>query len=361
MKIILFFLLSCCFFLKSYCKDVPFFGEEKNQQQEKDEASSLPFSSHFNSTYFQRGWVGLFMALEGLYWKGKFDGDEYAYQVIRKAIKLGVLDREKTKQANFDWDFGIRGKVGLVFPSSGWKFIGSGSWYKSDQDVQGNGTSTSVLIPFLEILFGLLKEESSHASISYKEFLIELKKPFLSSRLLAIETAMGVKKCFVTQNQKVEFYIPSFLNKEKGSLVIKDRSCFEAMGPLLQLETKLPLFLGLNILGEIGGALLFADFEVNHSEKNLLLQGIDLHAKTHLFASLLDIGLGLGWDFYSLHYHLNLTLAYEAHYIWPQKKKVAMEGLIKNRELPFRGHFEWLYSECDLLLYGLTLRMSLEF
>ncbi len=358
-KLLLFFLLYS-YFLKADLQDPSIFLEKGEQEVAKKSLS--PFSLHFNPAYFQRRWINPFIRGDLLYWGVKLGGTEYAYRVIGKAMKLNMMNHEKSKQTDFDWDFGIRGMGGLVFPSSGWKFIGQGTWYESKQKAKKGNELVSVLIPFLEILFGSLKEKSPTYSISYKEVLFELKRPFFLSRFIDIETALGMKKLFITQDQEMHFHLPLLSKTAKGkSLGVKDHSYFEALGPLIHLETKLKLFLGLNIKGEIGGEVLFGDFDVKHSEKNDLLQGIDLEAKTHLFASILDLGLGLGWDFYSLNCHLNLTLAYEAHYIWPQEKKIKMEDLLKEGTIPVQGRFELLYSDCDLLFYGMTLRALIEF
>lgn len=327
---------------------------EERMGQVSTETPNQTFGANFAPENFQKGWIGLFLVGEVLYWHPKIGGTEYAYNLLGSAIGWDVPASGDVEDQDFDWGWGARAGLGLTFPSIGWEIICTGTWYRSNQTDHHSRSLPSVLINLRGASFAPSSHVRSRYDLSFSDVLLELKKPYFLSRFLSTALSLGVKWNWVDQEQKLRYRL------QQGQIYqVEDLCHFQGVGPRIGFNLQWHLFLGLSLLGEVGGALLYGDFDVKHEEKLTGINEVFLKGDIHLFSPEVDFNLGLGWDLYTKGYHLGIALCYEALYMWRQNEALKMEDI--TAPLGPHAHFQVVRYAEDLTFYGVTLKAKIEF
>lgn len=320
---------------------------EQEMGQVSTETANQTFGANFVPTNFQKGWIGLFIQGDILYWHPKVGGTEYAYKLIGNALKLP--QSSDTDDHSFNWGWGARAALGITFPGIGWEFVGTGTWYSTSQtDTQTAGLPT-ILINLKGAFLAPSSKARSCYDLSYDEFLVELRRTYSISRFLSTYTSIGAKRNWVDQDQRLHYTVaPNQIYK------VKDLCDFEGTGARLAFGTQWHLIYGLSFLMNGGGSLLYGKYEVKHTEILTPMSSIHLHGNTHLFSPQVDFSLGLGWDLYTKGYHFGISLNYEALYLWRQNQALQLDDTVQNRLQVVR------YAD-DITFYGVTFKAKLEF
>jgi len=344
-KLWVFFLLPAFLFSSDLEERVSLL--EKEMGQVSTETANQTFGANFSPGNFQKGWIGLFLTGEVLYWHPKVGGTEYLYRFLQDGTTL--IQQGDAEDHTFNWGWGARAGIGLTFPGLGWELICTGTWYSTDQTNTKEARPPTILISQKGAFFTLSDQARSSYDLSYDEVLLELKKPYFLSRFLSTYTSIGAKRSWVDQEQRLKYQIqPSQLYQ------VKDICCFEGTGPRIGLGTQWHLFYGLNFIAEIGASLLYGKYDVKHKEVLPPISEINLKGNTHLFSPQVDFSLGLGWDLYTSGYHFGVSLSYEALYLWRQNEALMLE----DAEML---HLKVARYADDITFYGVTLKVKIEF
>ena len=297
-----------------------------------EETPEGTFGASFAPETFERGWIGIFFSGNVLYWHAKVGGSEYAYSLARNSLGFPLEGEEKSQ--NFGWDWGYRLGLGVHLPVVGWDIVGNYTHYKVEDRESPGG---DLFINLIGGDFPPSEHVKSYCKIDYDVVDLELRSSSFLSRFFGIETFLGVRNAWIDQVQAVHF----------SNYHVKDRCCFNGIGPRAGGSLKWHLLYGASFLAEVTGALLYGNFEVKHSENQ-----IDIKGNSHILAANLNFFFGLGWDIYEKWYHFGIALGYEAEYYWRQNRMIKVEGTPR---------MQIIRSVDDLTFYGATLKALIEF
>ena len=329
---------------------------EKQMGEVSTGTANQTFGANFAPGNFQKGWIGLFATGDALYWSSKVGGTEYAYDLLGSAIGFNDSRSGESEEQDFKWGWGARGSLGLVFPSLGREIICSGTWFSTHQTDHHTQSLPSVLINLKGAFYSPSNHVSSRYDLSYNDVYFEIKKPFFLSSFLSTYTAIGAKRDWVDQDQHLDYTL-----QEGQTYHVKDTCHFMGTGLRIGIGTTWHLFAGINFTVDLGGAVLYGEFDVRHKEKLTAIREIDLKASSHLFSPEADFRIGLGWDLYASSYHLGISVSYEALYIWRQNKALEMEDTTPSSAGGTKGRFQVVRYPEDMTFYGATIRAKLEF
>lgn len=302
------------------------------------------FGARFAIGTFERGAFGIEFFGSVLYWHAKVGGSEYVYKLASEKLNTG---NRRVGSQSFDWDFGYRCGVGLRLPVLG-EVVGTYTHYGS-QDTEGRGVTPPSLLANLKGAFRIPCEQvSSSYKIDYDDLILELKRKTMLSRLFGLGFSTGVRQMWTTQRQTVTYKVAG-----ADRLKVVDKCFFRGTGPRFAINGHWGLFSGFSLLADIGGSLLYGQFDVKHHEGEIELKG-----KEHLFSPVVDFFLGLQCDFPRECLQWSMRLGYEAVYLWRQNQSIRMDDTAGTD-----GSFRFTLSRNadDLTFYGLTARLGVEF
>ena len=285
---------------------------------------------------FERGWVGAELFAGPIYYRATVGGTEYIYRLAR--------GKEKVSSKDFDGDFGFRVGIGAFLPIVKWEVLGTYTHF-GIQDTEGKGEIPPSLLVNLKGGYYVFSEKvKSTYRIDYDGVDLSLKRSSFIGSVFGLGSSLGAKKVWIHQDQRV-----SYTSRENARVWVKDRCCFEGIGPLLGMNLKLNFFWNLSVLGDVKFALLYSDFQVKHTESPIEMQG-----EAHLFSPNLSFSFGINKAFPFGAAQGFLTLLYEADYFFRQNQMVSVGSLKK-------GSIKIVRSAEDLTFYGIATRIGIEF
>lgn len=319
-----------------------------------------------------RGW---FLTLDILYWHAKVGGTEFAYSDNDPAATLPI--RGRTKDIDFEWDWGVRVGLGYNFAHDGWDAYLHYTYFDTNGSDSSRGGLNSTLIPLRgaaqivsttaspDDLFIFCDSAKSQYDLDYNALDLELGRAYFVSGQLSFRPHWGLKTAWIDQEQIARYTGGNPVVNPNGgdnlglgvsSVHIKDDCDFWGLGPRVGVESKWHLGYGFSIFGNIAGGLLFGYFDVDHRERWTGNEDntIRLHANRHAFSPTVQFQLGLRFDKYvhNNRQHIGVGLGYEAEYWWRQNQmlKIDDSAVLKYER----------YSE-DLSFHGLTLDIRFDF
>ncbi|NGX50920.1 MAG: hypothetical protein K1060chlam2_00772 [Chlamydiae bacterium] len=320
-----------------------------------------------------RGW---FMTFDLLFWRTKIGGTEYAYSDKSPVARLQVKGR--TKNMEFDWDWGLRAGLGYNFDYDGWDVRGEFTWW------DGNGSDTtragevSGIVPLRgssfitnasgssnDELFLFCTSAKSLFDVEYHAVDLELGRDYYVSGKLSFRPFWGVKSAWIDLEQVTrytggdDFLLQSgerVLGLQGNSVHIKEHCDFWGIGPRTGVDTRWFLSDRFSFYGNVSGALLWGYYDIDHKEKFSLVEDsrIHLHANRHGFSPTVRFQVGLRHDTYLNNdkQHLGVGIGFEGQYWWRQNQMLKINV---SHDLKYDR-----YSE-DLAFYGITADVKLDF
>lgn len=314
-----------------------------------------------------RGW---FLSFDILYWHAKVGGTEFAYSDNSPAATLPIKGR--TKDVDFDWDWGFRVGAGYNFAHDGWDAYLHYTWFDTNGSDSTRAGLNSSVVPTKgssQIVattdntgnqFLFCDSAKSQYDFDYQALDLELGRAYFISGKLSFRPHWGLKTAWIDQEQVTRYTGGSPVDDALGlgvsTVHIKDDCDFWGLGPRVGVESKWHLGYGFSIFGNVSGALLFGHFDVNHKERWTATEDnrINLTANRHAFSPTAQLQLGLRYDKY-LHdnrQHFGIGLGFESQYWWRQNQMLKIDdaAVLKYER----------YSD-DVSMHGLTIDIRFDF
>ena len=313
---------------------------------------------------------GWFFTADVLYWHAKVGGTEYAYSDQDPVASLPISGR--SKDIDFEWDWGFRVGLGYNFEHDGWDIGAQYTYFDSNGSdstragqnssiVPLRGSATITVTPGTGIPdFIFCTSAKSQYDFDYQSLDLELGRAYFVSGKLSFRPHWGLKTAWLDQEQIARYTGGTagvtVLGLEGSTVHVKDDCNFWGLGPRAGVNSKWHLGNGFSIIGNVAGALLFGFFDVDHKERwsNNIDHRIKLHANRHAFSPTVQMQLGLHYDRYvhNNKQHIGLGLGFEANYWWRQNQMLKVDDA---QVLKYER-----YSE-DVSMHGVTLDFKWDF
>lgn len=346
---------------------------ENQMQQVRTETAMGTYGAQTASARAEVDGYGWFFTFDVLYWHAKAGGTEFAYSDQDPFAQLPISGR--TKDIDFDWDWGLRFGLGYNFEHDGWDLRAQYTWFDTSGSDSTRAGSNSSIIPLRGSStivqtaansgnqFLYCASAKSQYDFDYSAIDLELGRAYFISGKLSFRPHWGLKTAWFDQEQiarytggTVDANNPNDLGLEGNTVHVKDDCDFWGLGPRVGLDSKWHLGYGFSIFGNVAGALLFGHFDVEHKERFSAFSDnrIKLSANRHAFSPTAQMQLGLRYDKY-IHdntQHIGVGLGFEAQYWWRQNQMLKIDDA---QVLKYER-----YSE-DVSMHGLTLDIRWDF
>ena len=352
---------------------------ENQMQQVRTETAMGTYGAQTATARAEVDGYGWFFTANVLYWHAKVGGTEFAYTDNDPIASFPVKGR--TKDIDFDRDWGLRFGLGYNFDHDGWDIRAQYTWFDSNGSASTRAGLNSTVIPLrgsstivrttvaavgtVNDQFLFCDSAKSQYDFDYSSIDLELGRAYYVSGKLSFRPHWGLKTAWIDQEQITRYTggAPTAngnngnnLGLSYNTVHIKDDCDFWGLGPRVGVDSKWYLGYGFSIFGNVAGALLFGYFDVDHKERwsNAVDQRIKIHASRHAFSPTVQMQLGLRYDRY-IHnnkQHLGIGLGFEANYWWRQNQMLKIDD---SQVLKYER-----YSE-DVSMHGVTLDFKWDF
>lgn len=301
-------------------------------------------------------WGLFYVTADALYWKMFEGGTEYVYTDRNDQIDLPALQliAGKSKQIDFNWNWGYRIGAAYVFPSNCWGLYLNYTAVKN----KGNSSTTQspggLLIPlYLTYTPPHVNEAQSHWKIGFSSLDLELGRSFFLSGYLNLRTHVGLKGAWINQNIRAHYL--DVQDSIDSTVTVKND--FHGVGLRAGFDSQWFLKGHFSLFLDASAAILWGQFHVRYIEDALFplfpVVG-DLNDHIRFIVPAAQAMLGLGWETYiGSAYYLAIKAGYETQYWWRQNQVPHNEGTIR---FPYGKRIA-----DDLSMHGLTLKAEFDF
>ena len=301
-------------------------------------------------------WGVFYVTGDALYWKMFEGGTEYVYTDINREIALPALQlvSGKSKQIDFNWNWGYRVGAAYVFPSNCWGL------YLNYTSVRNKGSSAVTrspggnLIPlYLTYTLPQANEAQSHWKIDFSSLDLELGRSFFLSQYLNVRTHIGLKGARINQN--VNAHYVDIEDELDSTVTVKND--FQGVGLRAGFDSQWFLKGHFSLFLDASASILWGRFHVRYIE-NAIFPAFpalgDLNDHIRFMVPAAQGMLGFGWETsINSRYYLAFKAGYETQYWWRQNQIPHDEGTIV---FPYGKRIA-----DDLSMHGLTLKAELDF
>ncbi|MCP5503985.1 MAG: MOMP family protein [Chlamydiales bacterium] len=347
---------------------------ENQMQQVRTETAMGTYGAQTASARPEVDGYGWFFTFDVLYWHAKVGGTEFAYTDQDPRAQLPVSGR--TKDIDFEWDWGLRVGLGYNFDHDGWDLRAQYTWFDTNGSDSTRSGINSSIVPLrgsstivanvntsTANQFLYCTSAKSQYDFDYSAIDLELGRAYFISGKLSFRPHWGLKTAWIDQEQITRYTggivdpnSPTQLGLEGNTVHVKDDCDFWGLGPRVGLDSRWHLGYGFSIFGNVAGALLFGYFDVEHKERYSQFgdNRIKLSGNRHAFSPTAQMQLGLRYDTY-IHnntQHIGVGLGFEAQYWWRQNQMLKIDD---SQVLKYER-----YSE-DVSMHGITLDIRWDF
>ncbi len=267
---------------------------------------------------------------------------------------------------NFQWDSGFRVGVGYRMAHARWEIFTNWTHFITAADAQVN-TSTNYLYPEWATT---IQPTAPNNLVTYIDArwdlhlnLIDgdLARTFFPVNYLSFRPHFGVRGAWINQDYKT-----NVSGGKDGSTTIyadniKMTNDFRGVGFHAAMDTEWTMFRHWSLFGNIGGSLLYGNFQVRRVEQQstsaqlALSTTVDILDEFHQAVPTLDITLGLRWDYtFSQRAALRFQAGWEFNDFFGQNK---FEHLLFSEN----STYSFIANDADLTTQGLTVSARLDF
>lgn len=312
---------------------------------------------------------GWFIMLGPIYEQVSVGGTEFTYTDQDPAGNFPV--RGRSKDIDFDWDWGIRAAIGYNFEYDSWDTNLEYTWLSTSGSRSVTAGLNSIDIPLKGAArivsncstfssFEIAKIAKSQFDFDYNTLVLELGRQYFLSKMLAVRPHIGLRTSWIELQQVTRYSGGEQSDNGLGvhTVDIKDESDFWGLGLRAGLNTNWFLGNGFSIFGNFSSSLLFGVFDVDHREKFTLCQDttgkIKIDANQHRFVPVGALQLGLAYQRYinDNKQHVYIRLGYDTVYYWRANQTLKIND---NTTLKYERYTE------DVAMNGLMLDVKLSF
>lgn len=320
---------------------------EKEMKQVRTETATGTYGGLTASARAEVDGKGWSLMLGPIYQHARVNGTEFAYTDDDPSGSLPINGR--TKDVDFDWDWGIKAAIGYNFEHDLWDIKMTYTWLDTSGSKSSSAGFNSSLIALKgssTILqgcgnFGSSAEfvfstsAKSQFDLVFHDLVLDLGRDYFISGWLALRPHVGLQSDWIYQEQVVRYTggtesggpgVPIGHN----TVQITDDSDYWGLGPMAGVDSNWYLGAGFSLFGNASGALLYGRSDVIHHEQFSLCphdNKIRIVADRHHFVPTTNLQLGLSYERYFDDHgqHIGLRLGYEAQYFWRANQMLNIE------------------------------------
>lgn len=301
--------------------------------------SLLMSSVGLTNVYGNEGYPceNFFITGDYLLWKAHVGKLEYAIDGLNGPVSAGG-----TKELDWKWDSGFKVGAGYVFSDCCWDIYLNYTRFYTKAKGSAFPSSGNVLHSTYANLFLFdINFASSEFELNYNTLDLEMGKEFCLFPCVLFHPQFGLRGAWTKDTDDI-FY-DGFADDENIHLT----ESFRGVGPRVGLSTAWNFCKGFSLFGEGDYALVWGKNRSSFFSRTTNL-GVFANTGQQYFTlrHLIDLKVGLGWDYCFCPSRLSLQLAWE-HRLW----------LDYNQYFRFVDQFSLTYlpNSSSLSLYGLTL------
>lgn len=261
----------------------------------------------------------LFATGEVLLWKAQQDDLGFAV----KSSSTTSVQKGKTKDPKFNWDWGFRVGFGYNIPHDHWDIAGSYTQFQSQSHTEESAPTGGAVFPQWSINSGYATEAKAHWRLHLQLGDLELGRAIGVAKWLSLRPYIGVRGAWIFQKYNIEYSGGSLVpvgNEDEVSM----RNNFWGVGARLGLDTLWGFGQGFSLFGDGSFSLLSGFFNVHQREQleNGTVTYLNVVSHPNTVVTMLDLALGFQYDAFFSHkkYHLGVKLGYEFNYLFDQNQ-----------------------------------------
>lgn len=317
-----------------------------------------------------------FATFDLTYWHAKMGGTEYAYSVQNGGTNTGLPLDGDTKDNSFSWDIGLKAGLGYKTPHDKWDLYARYTWYETENSASSHKAAPSTLIS-LNLYFRLTSNVAkSHINIDYNNVELELGRSYFISRRLSFRPHIDMKAAWIDINTNVVYTASGVASPGAAfaglDIKAKEHLKFWGLGPRAGFDTKWYLGYDFHIFGDVAASVLYGYFNTiqknvfpPHTAPAIIPEGVayKVRDKFHRFVPFVQMFLGLGWERYinDEKQHFGLKLGYEVQYYWRVNQIHQPEDFLLDSSQNGSIGFKFQKQAEDLMFYGITGEIRLDF
>lgn len=316
---------------------------EKQMMQVGTENSYGGYGAHTANAKPSKEDCNWFLTFDVLYWKPFVGGTEFAYTDNNPQLEYPIKGR--TKEMDFDFNWGARVGLGYDFNFDGWDLYANYTHFGSgdSNSTSSGGCNNSIVVPLrggicpdpdanagVQSTFIATKAKSQY-QIEFDSVDVQLGRNYFLSKMLSMRPFWGAKIAWIDLDQVTRycgstgvtpgpFCGVNVVALGPNTIKISEDSNFKGVGPEVGFNSKWFLAKGFSFFADGLGALLYGFFDVDHKESYSLISDrrIRLSANTHKMIPTVQIFSGVSYDifFNDDKEHIGFRIGYDGQYWW---------------------------------------------
>ncbi len=295
--------------------------------------------------------VDLFVHGDWLIWQAHEDGLPVG---IKNKELTGTIAKGKTKNIDFDWDFGFRVGIGYNTPHDGWDL--DLTWlrfYTEGHSSTHAHANEEILATRIHPDFGLdrFQKAKGHWHARLNQIDLDLGREFYVSKWLTVRPHFGLRTTWLRQKFNINYDHYTF--DPTIDVDVRNKNHWWGLGPEAGLDTQWGLGSGFSLYGNLAASIEYGFHKVR--VKNHPLPPLNVKDSHRNSRAILDLQIGLQWDhlFYNDRYHIGLHGGWEQHVYFNQNQfDVFVDDLNEGTFVSNQG---------DLTYQGWTLGAQFDF
>ena len=294
----------------------------------------------------------LFATGEVLLWKAQQDDLGFAV----KSKSTTSIQKGKTKDPKFNWNWGFRVGFGYNIPHDNWDLAGSYTQFQTSTHTVDTANGGDALFPTWKYDgSGYATEATAHWRLHLQLGDLELGRAIGVAKWLSIRPHIGIRAAWIYQKYDITYSggttVPAGDTDE-----VSLRNNFWGIGARFGADSLWGLGKGFSMFTDGAFSLLSGFFHVHQNEhlENGGTTYINVTSHPNTVVTILDLAMGFQYDTFFSHkkYHLGVKLGYEFNYLFDQNQFMRFIS-------GSPGNFST--SNGDLSLMGVTLGLRFDF
>lgn len=319
---------------------------------------------------------GFFARVDFLYWRADEDGLQYG--VVQNINSTASSISSHALLPEIEWGPGFRLGIGYTFSCKDyWDLMALWTHFGTEQSGSKSVNSDPLIGPFIQPWWGvtLLGGFSDHASLhwdlTYNTYDLDLGRNYFVAKTFSVHPFVGVRGATINQEYHAKYHA-IFLNPAHAPMdtALKIDTDFWGVGAHIGTRLQWRCTPSFSFLGNIGGSLLYGDFDIKEKYDGLVNFQQSSNATTpvtlteHLTTGAFNLEalLGLQWEkfFCQNKYRLAITAGYEWS-LWFSQNRALKADVVSSLSPVVMGGTVFVRENGNLTLQGANLQVRLDF
>lgn len=267
----------------------------------------------------------MFLTADLLVWQARENG--LALGTLSHSTTENVVANGQVKNIDFEWDVGFRVGVGYNMPHDGWDLSLTWLRFYTDGHRSSHANSDETIYPRLAHPGDIAADNNTcqklhgHWHLHLNQLDLDLGREFFVSKWLTFRPHIGLRTDWIWQKLRVDY--DNFVQFHKD-VEVKDKDDWWGIGVQGGVDTQWGLGGGWSIYGNFDAAILYGFHQASFDDQNgfSTQKFVDTKNSYHISHPVLDLQLGLRWDYMFSHdrFHLGLQAGWEHHVYFNQNQ-----------------------------------------